>query len=42
METIVLQKLDFKLTVATPWHFMKRFLLCGPAESVEILVAHVS
>ncbi len=42
MEKLVLSKLDYKLFIATPWHYMKRFLLCGPAKSAEILTAHVS
>lgn len=42
METVILRKMDFHLSVATPFHFLKRFLLAGDAETLEILLAHVS
>ena len=41
METVILRKMDFHLSVATPFHFLKRFLLAGDAETLEILLAHV-
>lgn len=42
MESIILKRLDFRLAVATPWHFLKRFLMAGAAGANEILLTHVS
>jgi len=41
MENDILTTLDFHIHVTTPFHFLKRFLLSGDAETLEILLAHV-
>lgn len=41
MEMKILRLLDYHMSVATGFHFLKRFLLAGDAETLEILMAHV-
>lgn len=40
MEMKILRLLDYHMSVATGFHFLKRFLLAGDAETLEILMAH--